>query len=131
MPKKDSIKLDNVEKTIDLKLTGNMKDYVWKINNQTWPNVTPIELKYGKMHLFEIDNETEMSHPIHIYDYDFKVVKINGKSIDDGVIRDTLYVEPKSSVTIALKANELGKWFIHYHMHSGMMTFIETKRTNV
>lgn len=134
-PQKDSIKVDNVEKTIDLKLTGNMKDYVWKINNQTWPNVTPIELKYGKTYLFEIDNETEMSHPIHIHGHDFKVVKINGKSIDDGVIRDTLYVEPKSSITIALKANELGRWFIHchmlYHMHSGMMTFIETKRTNV
>lgn len=134
-PKKDSIKVDTVEKTIDFKLTGNMKDYIWQINGQTWPNVTPIELKYGKTYLFKIQNETGMSHPIHIHGHDFKVVKINGKSINDGVIRDTLYVEPKSSVTIALKANELGKWFIHchmlYHMHSGMMTFIETKRTNV
>ena len=130
-PKKDDLKLGSIEKTIDLKLTGNMKYYVWQINGQTWPDVSPIELKYGKTYEFKIQNETGMSHPIHIHGHVFKVVKINGKSVDDGVIRDTIYVEPKSSVTIAMKADAKGKWFIHchmlYHMHSGMMTFIETK----
>ncbi|QLE79832.1 multicopper oxidase family protein [Francisella sp. Scap27] len=128
---KDSLALGSIEKTIDLKLTGNMKDYVWQINGQTWPDVSPIELKFDKTYEFKIQNETGMSHPIHIHGHVFKVVKVNGKSIDDGVIRDTVYVEPKSSITIAMKANAKGKWFIHchmlYHMHSGMMTFIETK----
>jgi len=130
-PKKDDLELGSIEKTIDLKLTGNMKDYVWQINGQTWPDISPIELKYGKTYEFKIQNETGMSHPIHIHGHMFKVIKINGKPIDDGVIRDTIYVEPKSSVIIAMKANAKGKWFIHchmlYHMHSGMMTFIETK----
>ena len=130
-PKNDNLELGSIEKTIDLKLTGNMKDYIWQINGQTWPDVSPIELKYGKTYEFKIQNETGMSHPIHIHGHVFKVVKINGKPIDDGVIRDTIYVEPKSSVTIAMKADAKGKWFIHchmlYHMHSGMMTFIETK----
>ena len=88
-PKKDDLKLGSIEKTIDLKLTGNMKDYVWQINSQTWPDVSPIKLKYGKTYEFKIQNETGMSHPIHIHGHVFKVVKINGKSVDDGVIRDT------------------------------------------
>ena len=82
-----------------------MKDYVWQINGQTWLDVSPIELKYGKTYEFKIQNETGMSHPIHIHGHVFKVVKINGKSVDDGVIRDTIYVKPKSSVTIAMKAD--------------------------
>lgn len=131
-PKIDDLDVSNIEKVIDLKLTGNMKDYVWQINGQTWPDVSPIELKYGKTYEFKIQNETGMSHPIHIHGHVFKVVKINDKPINDGVIRDTIYVEPKSSVTIAMKANAKGKWFIHchmlYHMHSGMMTFFETKK---
>jgi FtsP/CotA-like multicopper oxidase with cupredoxin domain len=130
-PKIDNLDVSDIEKVIDLKLTGNMKDYVWKINGQTWPDVSPIELKYGKTYEFKIQNETGMSHPIHIHGHVFKVVKINDKPINDGVIRDTIYIEPKSSVTMAMKANAKGRWFVHchmlYHMHSGMMTFIETK----
>ncbi|WP_212789856.1 multicopper oxidase family protein [Francisella halioticida] len=122
----------DIQKTIDLKLTGNMKDYIWQINGQTWPNVSPIELKYGKTYLFKIQNETGMSHPMHIHGHVFKVIDINGEPIKDGAIRDTIYVEPNSSVTIAMKADVEGKWFIHchmlYHMHSGMMTFLETKK---
>ncbi|APC91713.1 MULTISPECIES: multicopper oxidase family protein [Francisella] len=130
--KNNDINSSKIEKTINLKLTGNMQDYIWQINGQTWPNISPIQLKYGKTYLFKIENDTGMSHPIHIHGHVFKLIDINDKPIKDGVIRDTIYVAPKSSVTIALKADQLGKWFIHchmlYHMHSGMMTFIETKQ---
>ena len=72
-----------------------------------------------------------MSHPMHIHGHVFKVVSLNGKPITDGVIRDTIYVRPNSTVTVALKADVKCKWFLHchmlYHMHSGMMTFVETK----
>ena len=130
--KNHNIDISNIEKTIDLKLTGNMKTYTWQINGQSWPNVSPIELKYNKTYLFKIENYTGMSHPIHIHGHDFQVVDINGKPIKDGAMRDTIYVAPKSSVTVALKADALGKWFLHchmlYHMQSGMMTFIDTKK---
>ena len=109
-----------------------MKTYTWQINGQSWPNVSPIELKYNKTYLFKIENYTGMSHLIHIHGNDFQVVDINGKPIKDGAMRDTIYVAPKSSVTVALKADALGKWFLHchmlYHMQSGMMTFIDTKK---
>lgn len=131
-PRDMTINTSDIQKTIDLKLTGDMQSYTWKINDQVWPNVAPIELKYGKTYLFKIQNDTEMSHPIHIHGHYFKVIKIDGKSVKDGAIRDTIYVMPKSSIIIALKADTLGKWFLHchmlYHMHSGMMTFIETKK---
>jgi FtsP/CotA-like multicopper oxidase with cupredoxin domain len=128
-PKIADLGLSNIERVIDLKLTGNMKDYVWQINGQTWLDVSPIEFKYDKTYEFKIQNETAMSHPIHIHV--FKVIKTNDKPINDSVIKDTVYIEPKSSVTVAIRANAKGRWFVHchmlYHMHSGMMTFIETK----
>lgn len=131
-PKNDNLSTANIERTIELKLTGDMQNYNWKINGEAWPDISPIELKYGKTYLFKIQNNTDMSHPIHIHGHVFKVVEINDKPIKDGAILDTIYVEPKSSITIALKADQLGKWFIHchmlYHMHSGMMTFFETKK---
>ncbi|OEZ33824.1 hypothetical protein AS144_01395 [Francisella endosymbiont of Amblyomma maculatum] len=65
--KKDSIKVDNIDKTIELELIGNMQDYVWQVNDQTWPDVSPIELEYGKTYLFKIRNDTSMSHPINIH----------------------------------------------------------------
>ena len=88
-----------------------MQKYVWQINGETWPNVTPIQLTYGKTYLMKIINKTGMSHPMHIHGHMFKVVSINGKPVADGVIRDTIYVAPNSSVTVAIKADVKGKWF--------------------
>ncbi|MFV9924494.1 MAG: multicopper oxidase domain-containing protein [Francisella endosymbiont of Hyalomma scupense] len=42
-------------------------------NDQTWPDVSTIELEYGKTYLFKIQNNTGMSHPIHIHGHVFKL----------------------------------------------------------
>jgi FtsP/CotA-like multicopper oxidase with cupredoxin domain len=121
----------NSSETVNISLSGDMKKYMWQINGQSWPNVEPINLIKSKGYTLHIANNTDMSHPIHIHGHVFKIIAIDGKPIINGAIRDTVYVAPNSSVSVVMKANASGKWFIHchmlYHMRSGMMTFIQTK----
>ena len=68
-----------------------------------------------------------MSHPMHLHGHHFQVVALNGNRFS-GAMRDTVLVPPMQSVTIAVDANNPGKWAFHchhlYHMASGMMTTI-------
>jgi FtsP/CotA-like multicopper oxidase with cupredoxin domain len=69
-----------------------------------------------------------MAHPMHLHGYAFKIIEVNGKKVD-GAIRDTILVMPNSSVKVIFDATTPGKWLIHchtlYHMHTGMMTYID------
>lgn len=113
---------------LEVKLTGDMKNYIWKINNQTWPNITPLRVMQGQRVIMTFDNQSMMAHPMHLHGYQFKVISINGKRIN-GAMRDTILVLPNSKVTVEFIASNSGKWMLHchmlYHMGAGMMTYLD------
>lgn len=126
-----SIKLNSTSGVTDnltLVLNGDMKTYNWTLNNQMWPNIKPLEVKSGDLVNITFDNKSMMSHPMHLHGYQFKVINIDGKSID-GPFRDTVLVMPHSKVTVQFVANNPGKWMLHchvaYHMAGGMMTYLQ------
>jgi FtsP/CotA-like multicopper oxidase with cupredoxin domain len=106
-----------------------MAKYIWKINNQVWPNITPIEVKKGDRVQMTIINQTSMAHPMHLHGHVFEVVAVNGKAITDGPLRDTVFIPAKGSVTIEFDANNPGNWMFHchvlYHAEDGMMTIVQ------
>lgn len=69
-------------------------------------------------------NMSMMAHPMHLHGHHFQVVAINGATYP-GAVRDTVNVPPMHSVTIAVDANNPGRWAFHchhlYHMAAGMM----------
>lgn len=114
--------------TLELKLTGDMQNYVWKINDQIWPNITPLQAVQGQRVIMKFTNQSMMAHPLHLHGYQFKVININGQPID-GAMRDTILVLPNSQVTVEFIASNPGKWMLHchmlYHMGAGMMTYLD------
>lgn len=113
---------------LELKLTGDMQNYIWKINDQTWPNITPLQVVQGQRVIMTFTNQSMMAHPMHLHGYQFKVINVNGQRID-GAMRDTILVLPDSSVTVEFIASNSGKWMLHchmlYHMGTGMMTYLD------
>lgn len=124
----ESLPKKPIDKIIKYKLTGDMATYTWKINNQLWPNITPVKIKQGQRVELDFINDSMMSHPMHLHGYGFKVVEVDGHKID-GAIRDTIEVLPDQIVKVIFDANNPGKWFLHchiaWHMPTGMMTYIE------
>ncbi len=115
------------DQKFELVLAGNMKDYVWTINNQAWPEITPLVIEEGKRIEITYNNKNMMPHPMHLHGHVFQVVAINGEPFE-GALRDTVTVPPNSTVTIQFDANNPGTWPLHchilYHGAAGMFTVV-------
>ena len=113
---------------VQVSLDGSMKDYKWSMNNQTWPNVTPIMVKNGDRVEITLRNNTSMGHPMHLHEY-FQVMSINSEKFINGPMRDTVYVPANGEAVIALDTLNPGNWMFHchilYHMANGMMTVMQ------
>lgn len=107
-----------------------MARYVWTLNGQAWPEVTPIIIEKGQRVSLTFVNETTMSHPMHLHGHVFEVTNIDGQSFQ-GAVRDTVLVSPGSELTIEFDANNPGVWPLHchllYHMEAGMFTVVRYK----
>jgi FtsP/CotA-like multicopper oxidase with cupredoxin domain len=118
----------------DVPLTGDINSYVWKMQHQTFPHITPIEETQGATVEFTMRNKTAMSHPMHLHGHRFQVVGIDQERFS-GAVRDTVLVPPRKAVTIAFYANNFGRWAYHchnqYHMLAGMMTVVTYKGVHV
>ncbi len=116
------------QQTLMVKLGGDMAKYIWKINNQVWPDITPLSIQPNNRIEMIFINETNMAHPMHLHGHVFEISKINGQTIKDGAMRDTVLVLPHTSVNVEFDSNNPGNWMLHchmlYHQESGMMTVI-------
>jgi len=124
---KEPLKAHKVDRTLVAELNGNMKYYVWAINNRVWPNNTPLYVKEGERVELVFVNKTAMAHPMHLHGHVFQVVEIDGKKFS-GAIRDTILVMPRQTVKVQFDANNPGIWAMHchisYHLWAGMFTVI-------
>ena len=111
-----------------LVLGGDMARYVWTINGRTWPERQPLSVRLGQRVEVSLRNDNMMGHPMHLHGHHFQVVAVDGKPVS-GSVRDTVWVPPMRTVTIAFDAANPGKWAFHchhlYHMASGMMTSLD------
>lgn len=117
------------DRTIENRLSGDMKAYEWEINDVRYPEVfagegaenIPFKVGYGEVVRFVIDNPTPMYHPMHLHGHVFRVLNGQGAKAPR---KDTLSVAPKSKVNIEFLADNPGKWFWHchnlYHLATGM-----------
>jgi FtsP/CotA-like multicopper oxidase with cupredoxin domain len=108
-------------------LGGSMMPYSWSIDGQVWPDHRPVACGSGERVEIMFHNMSMMGHPMHLHGHHFQVVALNGRALA-GALRDTVYVPPMTSVTIAFDAGERADWMLHCHhmahLQSGMMTVL-------
>jgi FtsP/CotA-like multicopper oxidase with cupredoxin domain len=111
----------DVALTVDL--GGTMMGYSWDLTSPA-----PLVANLGQRVELRMNNQSMMSHPMHLHGHHFQVVAL-GESRIQGAIRDTVMVPAMGAVTIAFDANNPGAWAFHchnlYHQLSGMMTQFE------
>lgn len=109
-------------------LGGSMDSYAWTLNGKAWGEHQPIPVKHGERVELVMRNDSMMGHPMHLHGHHFQVVAINGRRIA-GALRDTVWLPPRSEVTVAFDASNPGTWAFHchhlYHMATGMMTVVD------
>lgn len=117
-----------IDRTLPAMLGGNMATYVWTINGAAYPNHNSLDIRSDERVAIAFTNLTNMGHPMHFHGHDFQVVEIDGEKIS-GALRDTLMVPPRSKMTIAFDADNVGVWPLHchllYHLDTGMFTVVK------
>lgn len=101
-------------------LTGDMASYTWAM-----PGSEAIKVTKGQRVEIDMRNASMMAHPMHLHGHHFQVIGLDGGPRFAGAVRDTVLVPPGRTVTIAIDAENPGRWAFHchhlYHMASGMM----------
>ena len=109
-------------------LGGDMAAYRWTLDGQTYGKHRPLKVRTGERVELTVRNDSMMGHPMHLHGHHFQVVAVEGRP-RLGAVRDTVWVPPKRSVTIAFDAGNAGTWAFHchhlYHMAAGVMTTLE------
>lgn len=107
----------------------------WAINKQSWASADheklgpPLaKLKRGSSYIFELENRTPHSHPIHIHGHTFEVLSSTVRELPRHRA-DTVLLVPKERIEIAFVADNPGRWMFHCHIlehqETGMMGYID------
>lgn len=105
---------------------------VWAINGvvaSRHDEPAVLRLARGRSYVIDFVNDTAFPHPIHLHGHPFKILAVNGNLPAHVVWRDTLLLEPRSRGTVALVADNPGRWMLHCHIpehqEAGMMTVVD------
>jgi FtsP/CotA-like multicopper oxidase with cupredoxin domain len=112
-----------------------MKDnsMVYTINNRTYPNTEPLDVKEGDLVKVTLKNTSKSAdHPMHLHGHFFQVLSKNGNLIESSpLMKDTLNVKPGEEYVVAFKADNPGNWMFHchdlHHASAGMVTEVKYK----
>ena len=134
IPERD-LNLANVSNHRVLNFSSNDRDWIYKINNETFDhNRVDITAKLGTVEEWKLVNLDESTsgniHPFHIHVNDFQVISINGKPYDAHGYQDTVIIPTDGEVVIRIPFDDfVGKTVYHCHLmfHGdfGMMGILE------
>ncbi|MEA5426617.1 multicopper oxidase domain-containing protein [Arcicella lustrica] len=106
---------------IPLRLTGDMRRYIWGFNGKPMSIEDNIMIKRGEVVRFKLINTTMMFHPIHLHGHFFRV--LNGQN-EYSPLKHTVSLAPMETLVIEFLADDEKDWMFHchllYHMDSGM-----------
>jgi FtsP/CotA-like multicopper oxidase with cupredoxin domain len=115
------------DRRVSIALTGDMAVYGWGFDGAGPDAMRDYAVKAGERVEITLENRTNMSHPMHLHGHRFQVVGADGRRFP-GAVRDTVLVPRRSSITVALDADNPGGWMLHchnlYHMAAGMMAML-------
>ncbi|WP_054341795.1 copper resistance system multicopper oxidase [Neptunomonas antarctica] len=106
---------------IELHLTGNMERYSWSIDGLEFGQSTPVSLLHGERVRVILQNDTMMTHPMHLHGMWSDLESAEGDLL---VRRHTISVQPAQRVSFLTTPHEFGRWAWHchllFHMDAGM-----------
>lgn len=114
--------------TVDLVMTGgamnemdmsvmNASVPAWQFNGVAGMGAEPLfRIARGRTVLLRMNNDTAWPHAMHVHGHHARIVERNGETAADSYLWDTVLMQPREKVTIAIAADNPGKWMIHCHM---------------
>lgn len=106
-------------KVLNFTLEGNMRNYLWTLDNKTVTETDKILIKKGQVVRITMYNNSMMRHPMHLHGHDFRLINSKGEY---SPLKNVVDIMPMETNTIEFAANQDGDWFFHCHILYHMMT---------
>jgi FtsP/CotA-like multicopper oxidase with cupredoxin domain len=104
---------------------------VFTINDEAYPDVTPVRGTAGAVEIWEVENLSEMDHPFHLHGMSFQILDADDRIATPLGWKDTVNVPKESTVRFAVQLDALGRWMYHCHIlehaERGMMGELEVE----
>ncbi|MFG1491651.1 multicopper oxidase domain-containing protein, partial [Oceanospirillum sp. HFRX-1_2] len=101
---------------------GKTHDTFWLINRRPWQGMGPgnipepvADLTLGKSYIFDLRNNTQYHHPIHIHGHTFLVLEMDGEPVTP-FYTDTVLLGKNGRAKAAFVADNPGRWMYHCHV---------------
>ena len=114
-------------------ICGSLGYNFWAINKVPWaddpgdPTAPPAEMKSGRTYVFNVENPTPQTHPLHLHGLVFRPMNSNKQAIRPH-FSDTYLILPDEKVQLALVADNPGDWVFHCHIiehqKTGMTSYV-------
>ncbi|MGE0396501.1 MAG: multicopper oxidase family protein [Kofleriaceae bacterium] len=102
---------------------------VFTINDEAFPNITPVRGPSGQVEIWEVENLSEMDHPFHLHGMSFQSVDAAGAPSGPLGWKDTINVPRETTARFAVQLGAPGRWMYHCHIlehaERGMMGELE------
>ncbi|MGI2258737.1 copper resistance system multicopper oxidase [Shewanella sp. GXUN23E] len=106
---------------LELHLTGNMERYSWSFDGLEFGQSTPVALRHNERIRIILQNDTMMTHPMHLHGMWSDLETDQGELI---VRRHTLPLQPAQRISFLVTPEDVGRWAWHchllFHMDAGM-----------
>ncbi len=106
------------ERTYPLDLSQSITTGEWLINNEAFPNVTPLLVSSGDDVQFAVNNLSTVHHPMHVHGHFFRLMGTAGGTTN-APKKDTFLLYPTgqagATYSVQLKADNPGSWMLHCH----------------
>jgi FtsP/CotA-like multicopper oxidase with cupredoxin domain len=103
----------------DVGPTSGSQFDTWTINNKSWPDIAPLQVRYGQRYRFVFRNGSGDQHPMHLHRHTFEVTRIGDRQVS-GLFKDVINVMPLDSVAVDFVANNPGDTLLHCHQQLHM-----------
>jgi FtsP/CotA-like multicopper oxidase with cupredoxin domain len=107
-------------------MPGTMARYT--INDAVFPQTGTLTVNQGDRVEITFVNKGKLEHPMHLHGHAFRLLARDGRPLPGALVKDTVLVEPGSSMTVGFLADNPGWWAIHchelHHAAGGMMTLL-------
>ena len=102
---------------------------IFTINDEAFPNITPVRGPSGRVEIWEIENLAEMDHPFHLHGMSFQTLDAAGNPTMPLGWKDTVNVPQNTTIRFAVQLGAPGRWMYHCHIlehaERGMMGELE------
>lgn len=106
---------------IELHLTGNMERYSWSIDGLEFVDSTPIYMHKDERVRVILQNDTMMTHPMHLHGMWSDIENENGELLSR---QHTILVHPAQRISFLATPKDAGQWAWHchllFHLDAGM-----------